>query len=277
VKLVEEQWTGTGGPALHACRWEPDGAARGAVALVHGLGEHTGRYGGLAARLTDAGYAVCAFDLRGHGRSGGPRGHTVVDEALDDIDRLLAGVEQTFPGVPRFLYGHSLGGLLVLVHTLRRRPPVAGVVTSGVALHSALRGQKAKVLLTRVLGAVASRLSVPTGIDAEAVSRDPDVVAAYRADPLMHDRASLGFGRSALNAIDWTLAHAAEFPVPLLMVHGGADRIGYPSGTREFAARVPGDCTVHVYDGLYHEVHQEPEAPRVLGDVVAWLDAPRPA
>ena len=266
-----------GGLLIHTCLWEPEGPTRAVVGLVHGLGEHSGRYGPVAERFTAAGYAVASFDLRGHGHSGGRPGDTRFAKTFDDIDRLLSDAAGRFPERPRFLYGHSLGGLLVLAYTLQRRPAVAGVVASGAALHTALREQKAKVLLVRFLGPLLPQVGLPSGLDDRLISRDPDVVAAYRADPLVHDRATLGFGLDAIRAADTALADAARFPVPLLLIHGGADRLTYPTGSRAFAAAVgPGLCTLTVYDGLFHEVHNEPERARVLVDIVAWMDRQRP-
>jgi alpha-beta hydrolase superfamily lysophospholipase len=275
VQQAEEAWQLPDGVTLWARRWEPDGAAVGAVGLVHGLGEHAGRYGDLVTRLTGAGYAVGAVDLRGHGRSSGRRGHTLVEECMGDIDRVLDDLAGRHLGLPRFLYGHSFGGLLVLSHLLRRRPALAGAVVTGPALHTDLRAQKAKVLATQVLGRFLSEVTLPSGLDASLISRDPGVVAAYRADPLVHDKVSLGFGRQALAAIDHTLAHAGEISVPLLVLHGSADALTFPSGSQALAAAEPGDCTLHILDGLYHEVHQEPEREQVFDEVVAWLDARR--
>jgi Lysophospholipase len=275
VKQDEGPWQLPGGVTLWARRWEPDGDLRGVVGLVHGLGEHAGRYGDVVARLTDAGYAVCAIDLRGHGHSSGRRGHTLVDDCVADIDRLVDETARRFPDVPRFLYGHSFGGLLVLSHLLRRRPAVAGAVVTGPALHTDLRAQKLKVLATRVLGRFLPEVTLPSGLDSSLISHDQAVVAAYGADPLVHDRVSLGFGHQALAAIDHVLAHAGELSVPLLVLHGGADRLTFPSGSEALAAGVRGDCTLHVHDGLYHELHHEPEREAVFDEIVAWLDAHR--
>lgn len=275
MKQAEESWEVAGGAKLWAHRWEPDGAPAAVVALVHGLGEHAGRYADLVDRLTGAGCAVSAVDLRGHGHSGGPRGHTLVEECLGDIDRLLDDAARRHPGCPRFLYGHSFGGLLVLAHLLRRRPAVAGAVVTGPALHTDLRAQNLKVLATQVLGRFLPAVTLPSGLDAELISRDPAVVAAYRADPLVHDRVSLGFGRQALSAIDHTLTHAAELSVPTLVLHGGADRLTFPSGSRALAGAAGGDCTLRIFDGLYHELHHEPERAAVFDQIVDWLDRQR--
>jgi alpha-beta hydrolase superfamily lysophospholipase len=240
--------------------------------LVHGLGEHSGRYRHVAVALTASGYGVLTFDLRGHGRSGGRRGDTRFGPCLDDIDRLVDEAVRSFPDRPCFLYGHSLGGLLVLTYGLRRNVGLTGIVSSGAALVSPLREQRAKVAAVRLLAPAAPGLTLPTGLDPELISRDPAVVAAYRADPLVHGRASLAFARDAIAAGDAALAGAGNFPTPLLVLHGGADRITFPAGSQRFAAAVPGDCRLVVYDGLYHEIHNEPEQERVLADVVAWLD-----
>jgi alpha-beta hydrolase superfamily lysophospholipase len=273
---AEEPWMSSAGVTLWARRWEPENDVQAVVGLVHGLGEHAGRYGDLVARLTAAGYAVCALDLRGHGRSGGRRGHTLVEECLSDIDRLLDDAARRHPGKPRFLYGHSFGGLLVLSHLLRRRTAVAGAVVTGPALHTDLRAQKVKVLATRVLGRFLPQVSIPSGLDSSLISRDPAVVADYRADPLVHDKVSFGFGLQALGAIDHALAHAGELPVPLLMLHGGADRLTFPSGSKAFAAAATGDCTLRIIDGAYHELHHEPEREKVFDEIISWLEAHGP-
>jgi alpha-beta hydrolase superfamily lysophospholipase len=126
-----------------------------------------------------------------------------------------------------------------------------------------------------LLAPVAPWLTLPTGLDSNLISRDPAVVAAYRADPLVHDKASVAFARDAIAAGDAALAGAGSFTTPSLILHGGADRLTLPEGSRRFAAAAPGDCRLIVYDGLYHEIHNEPEQSRVLADVVAWLDTHR--
>lgn len=269
MRHYEVDWPVEGG-TLHAQRWEPDEPVAGAVALVHGLGEHSGRYQHVAVALGAAGFALCSFDLRGHGRSTGRRGDTRLAAAMGDIDRLLADTGARFPGTPLFLYGHSLGGLLVLRYALEHAPGVAGVVATGPALRSPLREQRAKVFAVRLLAPVLPSLTLPTGLDPEGISHDPAAVAAYRSDPLVHGRASIGFARDAIEAGDAALAAAGRWSLPLLLVHGGADPITDPAGSRQFAAAAGGRCHLIVYDGLYHEVHNEAGA-RVLPDIVDWI------
>jgi acylglycerol lipase len=252
--------------------WEPEGDPRAVVALVHGLGEHSGRYEHVAERLTGAGLAVRAIDLRGHGRSPGPRGDTRFGPAVADLEALVRRCGER--GAPVLVYGHSLGALIAALWLVREpAPPVAGAVLSAIGLHSALREQAVKVRAARALGRVLPRVRVKSGIDPATLSRDPTVVAAYRADKLVHDTASLGFGLDALEAIDEIAAGAPRVEVPLLVIHGAEDRVAYASGARELAALAPSATTLHVYDGLFHEIHHEPERERVLDDVLAWVEA----
>lgn len=253
--------------------WEPAEAPRAVVALLHGLGEHCGRYERLAGRFTDAGFAVAAIDLRGHGHSPGARGDTRFAPALVDLDALLARCGERWPGVPLFAYGHSLGALLTAAYLLGGRArPLAGAVVSAIGLHSALREQTGKVRATRVLGRALPRMRMRSGIDPATLSRDQAVVEAYKADKLVHDTVSLGFGLDALGAIDTVLAGAAGLAVPLLVIHGSDDELAYVSGARALAAAAPDVCTLRVYDGLFHEVHHEPEQERVFLDVCAWME-----
>ena len=157
---------------------------------------------------------------------------------------------------------------------LLERPaaPVAGAVISAIGLHSALREQAVKVRVARVLGRAVPSARMKSGIDPETLSRDPEVVAAYRKDKLVHDIVSLGFGRDALDGVDAVLAGASRLAVPLLVIHGSEDALAYASGARELAALAPGVCTLQVYDGLFHEIHHEPEQAQVFADVLAWID-----
>ena len=269
---AEESLVAPDGARLWTRRWEPDGRVRASLVLLHGLGEHAGRYDHVARRLTGAGYAVFAFDLRGHGRSSGRRGDTRFSPTLGDVVRRLDGAGARHPDVPRFLYGHSLGALIALTALLRLRPPLCGAVLSAPPLRSALREQRLKVRLARMLGPLFPSLTVRAGLDPTALSRDANVVAAYVADPLVHDRASLGFACDSLAATD-AAATATRLDVPLLIVHGSADRIAFVDGSRALAARLAGDVTLREYPGLLHEPHNEPERAQVLADVLGWLDA----
>lgn len=256
--------------------WEPDHRPKGVVALVHGLGEHTGRYAPVGKGLTDAGYGLVGFDLRGHGRSGGARGHYLsLNTVMRDIEEFLVFLAQRYPDLPYFLYGHSLGGLLVLAFATTSNADLKGVIATSPGLRSPLHDQKWKVVMAKLLGSVVPALRLSTNLEVTALSHDQNVVKTYINDPLVHDRMSLGFGKAGLIATDLVFAHAAEFPIPLLIMHSKIDKITYSSGSEEFARRLSesgGDVTLKLWDGLYHELHNEPEKDDIFKLMIEWLD-----
>lgn len=256
--------------------WEPQGTPKAIVCLVHGLGEHTGRYKHVGKALTDAGYALFGFDLRGHGQSGGPRGHfPSLQTVLNDIHNFVHFQRQNHPRLPLFLYGHSLGGLLTLTYILQNPEGVQGVIVTGAGLRSALQEQKAKIALVKLLGSILPALSLKSELEVAGLSHDPAVVQAYVNDPLVHDKVSLGLGKAGLDAIEVCFARASAFKPPLLIMHGGADRITYPSGSEDFAklaSQNNKDITLKIWEGLYHEIHNEPQQAEVFKVMIEWLD-----
>jgi len=278
VKHFEFNWRTADGLRLYAQAWEPDTTPAAVVCLVHGLGEHSGRYAHVAAALTAAGYALLGFDLRGHGKSEGPRGHAPsYDILMDDIGRLLDEAAARYTDKPRFLYGHSLGGNLVINYSLRRKPDLAGVIATGPALRTATPPPAWKLALGKILYKIQPGMQMANGLDRDGLARDPAVVRAYASDPLVHDRISARLALDMLQAGEWALAHATEFPLPLLLVHGTADRLTSSKATQEFAAQAPGDVTLKLWEGFYHETHNEPEKAEVLGFMIDWLRAHTPA
>jgi acylglycerol lipase len=276
MKHFETSWQTIDGLLLYAQGWEPETEPVAVVCLVHGLGEHSGRYAHLAAFLNQSGYSVMSFDLRGHGKSGGARGHSPSFEYfMNDIDLLMQAALSQYPGKTRFLYGHSLGGILVLNYALRRKPQVAGVIATGAGLRTVLEEQTAKVAFAKSVGAVLPRLSLPSGLDATMISHDPEVVRVYQSDPLVHDRATLGMAKNTFQAISWAFDHCSEFDIPLLLMHGTDDQIAYARGSQEFAGLVGCDCTLKLWDGLYHEIHNEPEKDQVFAFMLKWMEERR--
>ncbi|MBW7919174.1 MAG: lysophospholipase [Anaerolineales bacterium] len=274
MKTFEWEWTSFDGLKMYSKGWAPEQDPKAVVCLVHGLGEHIGRYEHVGAAFAEAGYAMLGFDLRGHGKSGGPRGHTPSAEAYyKDIDSFLAETAKRYPFAPRFIYGHSLGGFLSLAYSLSRKPDLRGMIVSSPGLRTALHEQKVKVTLAKVLGAIAPTITLPSGLNAEHISRDPQVVKAYVNDPLVHDKTSTGFGRAALQAGEFVFAHAAELSTPILLAYCSEDKLAFPRGSEEFASLAPkGLVTLKRFDGLYHEPHNEPEKAEVLKTYVQWLD-----
>jgi alpha-beta hydrolase superfamily lysophospholipase len=254
--------------------WETSNP-KAVVYMVHGLGEHSGRYAHVAAALNDAGYTLVAFDLRGHGKSQGQRGHAPsIDHFMDDIDTFAQKVAERYPNMPRFLYGHSLGGMLAINYCICCKPTLLGAVISAPGLRSALQEQKMKVFLSKVGGLLLPTLKLKSGLDPTSLYHDAEVVKAYIDDPMVHDDISFGLARSSLDGISRAFARASEITIPLLVMHGSEDRLVFPSGSQDFCRLVKSDCTLKIWDGMYHEIHNEPEKERVIDFMVDWMNQP---
>jgi alpha-beta hydrolase superfamily lysophospholipase len=277
MKLEEYSWTPAGGQGLHARAWLPDGSARGAVAFVHGLGEHGGRYAHVAAAAAARGMAFLAFDLPGHGMSGGVRGHAASFDMLTELAFLhVEEARRRFPGVPVFLYGHSLGGAIVLKAALTRAPRAAGIIASSPGLGTPAPVPALKLTLGRLMDRAWPAFTMANGLDLTGLSRDPDVIRAVRADPLYHTKISARLGWGLVSSWDWFRRQEGAFPLPLLVMQGTADRDVSPEATRAFALRMRGDVTLKLWDGFYHELHNEPEKEAVLAFALDWMESRRP-
>lgn len=254
--------------------WTPENKPLGTIALVHGMGEHSGRYQHLAEVVHRTGYALLTFDLRGHGRSEGQRGHTPSYDALmKDIALLIKHARERFPLQPLFLYGHSLGGNLVLNYVLRFSAPLKGVIVTSPWLKLAFEPPAYKIKMAGIMNRIWPSFSQANELDAPALTHDQVIVRAYETDPLVHTFISARFFKSVHAAGLWALEHADRFPLPLLLMHGSADRVTSCEASQAFAASLPNLCTFKAWDGLYHELHNEPEWPEVFKFVLAWLQS----
>lgn len=253
--------------------WRPIGAIRGVVAIVHGIGEHSGRYGFLVERLLEHGFAVAALDNRGHGRSGGIHGH--VDswtQYREDVRTFVLYVSAQFMRLPLFLYGHSLGGLIVTDYVLFFPEELDGLIVSGNPLRPTGSAKPFLILVARVLSRYKPTISFDLGLDDNALSRDPEIVKAYRDDPLVHRRVTARWGTETLAAIERVRARASEIRLPLLILHGEADLINSVEGSRElFNLASSADKQLRVYPGGYHEPHNDLDREVVASDVVEWI------
>jgi alpha-beta hydrolase superfamily lysophospholipase len=269
---LESTWQAVDGTRLYGQSWQPEGELTGVICLVHGLGDHSGRYAHVAAALGQAGFTTLTFDHRGHGRSQGQRGHAATYNLLmDDVERLLEEAAERFPALPRFLYGHSMGGNLALNYALRRQPPLNGVIATSPWLRTAFAPPAWRVRLGQTMNKIFPALSQPAGLDVASISRDIAEVQAYQNDPLNHDKITVRMYFECYEAGLWALEHAAEFPLPLLLMHGSADRLTSAAASREFAAKIKRGCTFKQWDGLYHEIHNELDRQEVFAFMNGWL------
>jgi alpha-beta hydrolase superfamily lysophospholipase len=260
------------GIRLSMLDWQPPDAPRGVVVLVHGYGEHSGRYGHVADALTDCGVAVYAYDQRGYGRSEGRRAYVDdFDTYLDDLEYVLQA-----PGVPsdvpRILMGHSMGGLVVLRHALRRAPSVRGLILSAPAIE--INPDLAPFLrrIAQWVGRVAPRLRTVRSPEG-AISRDPEVVEHAKNDPLnYHGAVRARMGAEMLRAGEEAKEELDALEQPFLVLHGTEDRLVDPAWSQALYDRAASaDKTIRLYDGLYHETMNEPERETVLADLTDWL------
>ena len=265
---------------------------RAVVLIVHGLGEHAGRYEHLALELMRWGFAVRAYDQRGHGESGGARGvlpneTALLDDLAEVVDdtrlrgmRLFGDIDPEQPTqkpLPLILLGHSLGGLVVGRFVALKMRPVEALVMSSPALDAGL-GIFQKLLLAAGLR-LAPDLAVSNGLDARYLSHDEQVVKAYQSDRLVHDRISPRLGQFIASSGPPTVAAAGSWSTPTLLMYAGDDRLVNPQGSRAFAANAvvpgvkPGTVTARCFDGLYHELFNEADAAPVFDMLGTWLDA----
>ena len=246
---------------------------RGMVIIVHGLGEHAGRYNHVAAKLNEWGFAVRGYDQCGHGESEGLRGslpsdNRLLDDLADMVDSTRA---QAPPGLPLFLLGHSMGGLVVARFISLNMRQVDGVILSSPALDPGLNAfQK---MLVAILPKIAPNLRVGNGVKPQYISHDPAVVIDYKADPLVHDRISARLAQFIATAGPAALAHAPHWTVPTLLMYAGDDHLLNADGSRKFAATAPQDVVTSVcFEKLYHEIFNEYDARPVFAELRQWLD-----
>jgi alpha-beta hydrolase superfamily lysophospholipase len=273
---VLSTYTASEGDNLAMQEWPlaHDVAVRGMVLLVHGLGEHAGRYERLAQRLNAWGFVVRGYDQYGHGQSEGGRGALPTPLRLvDDLADLVESARRRIgPATPLVILGHSMGGLVAASLASRHAAPIDGLVLSSPALATWL--SPVQKLLMAVVPKMAPNLKVGNGLDADFLSHDRAVVAAYRADPLVHDRISGRLARFVRDEPATVLAKAHAWRVPTLLMYAGADRLVNPAGSRAFAQAAPASVvTSRCFDDLYHEIFNEADAEPVFAQLQEWLDA----
>jgi alpha-beta hydrolase superfamily lysophospholipase len=245
------------------------------MVLVHGLIEHSGRYADVAGQLNRHGCAVYAIDLRGHGKSDGDRVWVRrFEHFVNDVELLVRRVADQHPGKPLFLLGHSMGGAIVALASLTRKPKVRGLVFSAPALKIGPRVYPILRHVAQVAGRLFPRVRV-IKMTGNSISRDPHVVADFQQDPLVfHERLPNRTAAEILKAAHWLSAHLGSVEQPFLVMHGTGDCVTDPEGSRLLYERASSnDKEIKLYDGLYHDLWHEPEGNRVMADLIAWLAA----
>jgi alpha-beta hydrolase superfamily lysophospholipase len=269
----ESIFRGAGGVDLYGQCWHGRKDPQAVVAIVHGHGEHGGRYMNIVRSLLPYGYAVYSFDHRGHGRSRGQRGHiNSWSEYRKDVQAFLGWIAEREVRCPIFLMGHSMGALVVLDYLLHDSAGIAGAIISGAPIEPAGVAKPLLVFLSRLLSRVFPRFPMRLSLDTSALSRDKAAVRAYIEDPLVHGRFTARWGTESLAALAWVKARANEVNIPILFIHGEADRLNLPEGSRHFFEETASsDKTLHLYPEMYHELHNDTGREAVMEDLQRWI------
>ncbi|WP_299489523.1 alpha/beta hydrolase [Acaryochloris sp. IP29b_bin.137] len=273
MKHREGTFIGTGNLTLFYQVWLPCEQPNANVIIIHGLGSHSNTFEFVVTDLVERGYAVYGFDLRGHGRSEGKRGYiNRWSEFREDLTALLKVIDDESPDNPCFLYGHSLGATIALDYTIRYPQAIQGVILSALPIGK-VGLSPAKFLIGRLLSSIWPGFTLNTGIDLSAGSRNPDIVKTHSHDPLRHTYGRARMSTEFFSTVDWLQTHISELRVPVLMLHGTADRTVPPEPSRKYFQKITSkDKQFIEYPGAYHDLHQDLNYQDVQADVAHWLE-----
>lgn len=250
----------------------PETKPKGLICLVHGMGEHSGRFGHVAEAYIQAGYIFAAFDLRGHGKSGGKRGHTPsYNQLMDDLEQVLNEAQKKYPDLPCFLYGHSMGGNLVANYIIRRKPKLKGAIITSPWLQLAFSPTKLVMFFANIIDKVYPSFSMKNTNKTNFLSHYPVIELEYINDPLVTRRITPRMFISIAQAGLWAIEHAGEFGVPLLLMHGSDDHTTSFEDSKKFSTRLTQPHTFKAWEGMYHELHNEIVKDEVLKYMVDWV------
>lgn len=274
MKHAEGKFRGCRDVGLHYQCWLTENAPKALLLIVHGLAEHSGRYTNLINHLVPQGYAVYGFDLRGHGRSEGLRGYVErFSYFIDDLDAFLGVIRNKHDDAKIFIVGHSVGGMIAAVYAVSHQSELAGLILSAPTLKPGSSVTRLDILMARVLSVLLPKKGIAV-IDASAISRDKTVVEAYISDTLVYrGKIRARLGAELINMMEKVLPPGLpELSLPMLIMHGTADRLSNPEGSSMLYELVKSkDKTLKYYEGFYHEIFNEPDHVQVLADMEAWL------
>lgn len=269
----EYHWKSADGLDIFAQSWMPGGKPKAIINLVHGLGDHSGRFAEWAAWFVEAGYGFLALDYRGHGRSGGKRGHAGSYELLmQDIDLLLSKCRELFPSVPEVLYGHSMGGNMVINYCIRYKPGIIALVATSPWLRLAFEPPRVTIFVGNLLKKMFPSMQNANGLVASQLSRDPGVGKLYTADPLVHNKISLSTFFAVTLAGKEAIQNSRRISVPFLLMHGSGDLITSHKASQDLVTTAGDTITFRLWDGCCHELHNETNKKEIFQFLLKWLE-----
>ena len=270
----EVYFEGMNGIALYSQYWLPEVPPRAVVALVHGIGEHSGRYMNVVDHIVSNQFGVFGYDLRGHGNSPGQRGH--IDSWLEyriDLLNFFKMIRAQQLGRPIFLMGHSMGALIALDFILSENEEIVGAIICGAPIDPVGLAKPYLVALARILSHIYPRFSIDLGLDHDALSRIPSVVRSYKEDPLVHGKVSARWGTESLSAVESVKMQVENINIPILMIHGEADQINSAEGAKRFFDQIQvHDKEFICYPAGYHELHNDLDYEKMLSDLLDWIN-----
>jgi len=272
---IEHKYQGSDKLGLVGYSWRPETNPIAVVCIIHGMGEHSGRYEHVANYFVERNIAVFAIDQRGHGKSEGNRGDAPNYAFLvNQIDLMLGEATSSYPGVPTVVYGHSMGGNLAINHALRDEleGPEGYIVTSPW-LELALKPPAVQLTVGKMIKSILPSLVQKSNLDTKDLSRDEQIVKAYENDPLVHNKISIRFFFNIVEAGKWALENASKLDRRMLLMHGGSDKITSFKASDKFSGRAGKFVTFKKWSGFYHEIHNEPEKKEVLDEMMNWINA----
>ncbi len=275
MKHREDTFNGVKNFDLYYQAWLPEKDPKAMLLVVHGLAEHIGRYRNLVDYFAPRGYAIYGFDLRGHGKSQGLKGYVEhFSYYLDDLKTFFDMVRRENSGMKIFMVGHSMGGLIATAYVIEHQDGLSGLVSSAALLKVGASVSPMTIAIAKVLSAIVPKMGVAV-LDASAISRDKVVVDAYISDPLVYrGKTTARLGVELLNTQQKLPDQLGRITLPVLVMYGSEDKLCNPDGSKMLYDKVGSkDKTLKVYDGLYHEIFNEPEHEKVMSDVEAWLSA----
>ena len=273
MQHTEGKFTGRNNYNLYRQAWLPDGIPSAVLLLVHGFGEHSGRYSNLVNYFVPKGYAVYSFDLQGHGKSEGKRGYVErFSYYVDDVKTFYDKVREENKNAKIFMVGHSVGGTIATTYAIEHQSDLNGLIISAPFIKPGASITKLTVLMARILSVLAPKMGV-SALDASTISRDKAVVDAYINDPLVYTgKMSARLGTELLSTMEKLPSKISGLSLPILIMHGTADRASDPSSsTMLFDGVSSKDKTLKLYEGFYHEIFNDPERQQVFSDMEAWL------
>ena len=252
--------------------WKPSTKPRAIICIVHGLGEHSGRYQEWAEKFTTCGYVVCAIDYRGHGKASGKRGHARYKRLYEDVDCLLNEAGNHFPGIPKILYGHSLGGSIALNFLIDRQPKLTGIIITSPWMRLTFQPELWKLLAVRVFKILLPRLTINNNLDANDLSRDNNIAIKYNSDPLVHNKISLQLIYDAIQYGKLLIGKGYRINIPLLLMHGTSDKITFCKSSELFVRNTGRYTTYKFWNNGSHELHNDIIKNEVFEFVTTWLN-----